>query len=262
METAAPEESPDLSVLGLSPDEGSPIMSVARAALEDRVGMDHPGWHDYVLGHFQEDELFNGLPTVKGLRRVARKLLGALLQSSSRIVQAPTFSADALPVGGWQPVVAEHTLVFLWKIDDEALGREVAFADVAEVWADNCPDKNIFRFMASTAATRAEARAYKRALQLKCLTSEELVEPVPARVEPEYILDEQIVYLEARCRQADIDLQAFVNSGKSTYKTIRQVPHERAKMMVEKLSDYLNKPDTIPSSIKGFKRNWRETFLR
>jgi hypothetical protein len=242
-------------------------MSAAQADEESRPQMTDVGWHDYVMSHFAPDELQNGVPNVKGLRRVARLLLGPPSQSVSRVVQFPLYDPSCKEIGGWQPAVAEHTLAFLWQQPDELQGQYVVFSDCACVWADNCLEANIFRFMVEVAATKAESRAYKRALQLKCLTADEVVPPapqreaVPATTRP--IEDSQIVFMDAKCRQLGIGLMAFVNSGRHRYKSIRDVSFDSARAMNEALSDYQNDPKTIPANLRGgYRADWRKSFDR
>ena len=56
----------------------------------DKPNMSSPEWSDYVLGHFEEDELWEGHPTASGLRRVTELLMGPITQNDITILVSPT----------------------------------------------------------------------------------------------------------------------------------------------------------------------------
>ncbi len=56
----------------------------------DEIKPTDPEWNDYVLSHFQENEMFDGRPLCAGLRRVAEQLLGRVVSSRPTQIFAPT----------------------------------------------------------------------------------------------------------------------------------------------------------------------------
>ena len=93
MATATASEEPD--------DTGSTAKSKSNTALEPAADRDagdgpeppemtEPGWAQYVLGQFADDELEEQNPRVEGLRRVAELLLGEIVEEECDLVQAPT----------------------------------------------------------------------------------------------------------------------------------------------------------------------------
>jgi len=201
-------------------------------------------WPEYVLSQLEEDELFNGQPTTDGLRRIAENLLGPILESSSRLVQCPN------PANEYTSAV-EHSITF----GCAEVGHRT-FCDVAD-----CSEKNTIstfaKYSSSTAATRAEGRALRKALRLRhTLTAEETESCVP-NVSTDKINSQQIHFMNTLCGRNDIDVMKFVNSGKGKYDNINDVPYDKAGTMNRILSDYQSGKIKIPQEIVGYKSDWR-----
>lgn len=128
-----------------------------------------PEWHDFVMSQFVPEELDNnGNPKVDGLRRVAEGLLGEIVES--RPVQSSS-SADLAAVN-W-------LLVIEWACDNpyvdinngQPLPRR-SWGAFCDAHSSNC--KSPFnKFLASLCDTRAESKALRRALRLRCISAEE-----------------------------------------------------------------------------------------
>jgi hypothetical protein len=208
-------------------------------------------WVDFVLSHFDDDEMVEGCPTVDGLRRVAELLLGPILEGRAHVVEA----ANLLNNGG--RATAEYTVTFAWTRD--ALGKDDrrTFTDAADVSDANC-DPAYARFAAAMAATRAEGRAYRKALKLKRVVAVEEITSVPVNHETNegFIDRSQRTFIEVLCKRNDINVLAFVNSGKRQYAEITEVEHRTAQLMVKTLSDYQRNAKPIPAAIKGYDPNW------
>lgn len=128
-----------------------------------------PGWHYFVMTQFVPEELDpKGNPKVDGLRRVAEGLLGQIVES--RPVQSS--SDSSLAAVNW-------ILIIEWACDNpyidigdrEPLPRRIfgAFADASK---ENCKSP-YNKFLSSLADTRAESKCLRRALRLRCISSEE-----------------------------------------------------------------------------------------
>ena len=68
--------------------------SNAGVSVKDKIVLDHPlrtspGWNDYVLSLFENNELFDGRPLCAGLRRVAELVLGPVASSRPTQVFPP-----------------------------------------------------------------------------------------------------------------------------------------------------------------------------
>lgn len=110
-------------------------------------------WNDYVMSKFDEAELFDGMPLAAGLRRVAELLLGTIVYSGPTQVFPPKDDGS------------HGRATVVWKIE---FANGVCFSDVADCWEGNTDDA-FCAFAVATAATRAEARALRKALRLKAV---------------------------------------------------------------------------------------------
>ena len=69
----------------------------------------------------------------------------------------------------------------------------------------------------------------------------------------------EINFIDGKCRQLDIDVFEFINSGEKTYKSIQEVSKKTASKMLAMLNEYQNKSKPTPAKIVGYNSNWRES---
>ena len=228
---------------------------------ENRPSMFSDEWNEYVMAHFHTNELIDGNPICAGLRRVAELLLGDIVESGPEKVFPAT--------DGLAPDRA--TVVFKVVFDWMNTGQQRVFKEVADVWHGNTDDLFCAHPVA-TASTRAEGRALRKALKLRCLAAEELakkdivnivqesVKQVPTSGDYQLnagISSQQIAFVDQKCNQLDIDVMAFINMGNGKYNDISNVTKDNAKKMIKVLNNYQN-GEEIPESIKNYKINWRQ----
>lgn len=119
-----------------------------------------PGWTQYVLGKFLEDEVDGQNPRVEGLRRIAGELVGELIEEGCDLVAAPTeenrFRACAKAWG-----------VFLTPE-----GREKRFEALADAHSENCLE-DYATYLVAMADTRAKGRMFRNALGLRRVVAAE-----------------------------------------------------------------------------------------
>ena len=238
------------------------IKETAGQTEEEKPSMFSDEWIDYVMGHFKKNELIDGNPICAGLRRVAELLLGDIIESGPETVFPST---DGLSPGRATVV---FKVVFNWMNS----GDNRIFKEVADVWHGNTDDLFCAHPVA-TASTRAEGRALRKALKLRCLAAEELakkdivsivkdsIKKAPASGEYESntkISSQQIQFIDNKCGQLDIDAFAFINMGNSSFANVGEVTRDSAKKMIKVLNTYQNDGGIIPENIKGHKTNWRE----
>jgi hypothetical protein len=228
---------------------------------ESRPSMFSDEWNPYVMAHFHTNELIDGNPICAGLRRVAELLLGDIIESGPEQVFPAT--------DGMAPDRA--TVVFKVVFDWMNSGQQRVFKEVADVWHGNTDDLFCAHPVA-TASTRAEGRALRKALKLRCLAAEELakkdivnivqesVKQVPTSGDYQLnagISSQQIAFVDQKCNQLDIDVMAFINMGNGKYNDISNVTKDNAKKMIKVLNNYQN-GEEIPESIRNYKINWRQ----
>ena len=211
-------------------------------------------WNDYVMSHFQKNELIDGNPICAGLRRVAELLLGDVVESG------PTEVFPATDNNGPGRATVVYQVVFNWMNS----GMFKTYREVADVWHGNTDDLFCAHPVA-TASTRAEGRALRKALKIRCLAAEELakkniVEIVQQTVavvsNDTSISQQQIQFIDTKCKQLDIGVTNFINMGDKSYSSINDVDKNCAKLMIKHLNGYQNGETDIPESITGYK-NWR-----
>jgi len=218
-------------------------------------------WNDYVMSHFKPNELIDGNPICAGLRRVAELLLGEIIDSGP--VQVFPATDNNGP--------GRATVIFKVSFNWMNSGAIKSFSEVADVWHGNTDDLFCAHPVA-TASTRAEGRALRKALKLRCLAAEELAKKdivdivkqtvAAAPTSGEYesdkrISSQQIQFIDNRCNQLDIDVARFINLGENTYSSINDITKDSAKKMIKVLNAYQNGSE-IPDKIKGYNVNWRE----
>lgn len=220
-------------------------------------------WHDYIMSKFEPRELIDGNPTCAGLRRVAEDVLGSIV--ASRPVQVFP-STDSNGPG-------RATVVFEVIINWMDSGQMRTYSDVADVWHGNTDDLFCAHPVA-TASTRAEGRALRKALKIRCLAAEELtrkkdVESIVKESvasakavdgewqESDSISNPQINFIDTKCKQLDINVLEFINSGSNQYESINDVSKKTGIQMLAKLNEYQNQKSKVPKTIKGYVSNWR-----
>lgn len=241
-------------------EESKEVVIEESVGEESRPSMFSDEWNEFVMAHFHRNELIDGNPICAGLRRVAEFLLGDIVESGPEQVFPAT--------DGSSPDRA--TVVFKVVFDWMNSGQHRVFREVADVWHGNTDDLFCAHPVA-TASTRAEGRALRKALKLRCLAAEELakkdivsivqesVKKAPTSGEYEVdqsISTQQVQFIDTKCKQLDIDVMLFINMGSGDYTEIGQVTRDSAKKMIKFLNGYQN-GEPIQESIKGYKTNWR-----
>ena len=207
------------------------------------------GWNDFVMSQLDSDEMVDGYPKAIGLRRVAEVLLGDIIDSKP---------VDVFPVtgNGLGRATVSYLITFKW-FD----GTVRSHGDVADVWDGNIND-DFIAFAMPTASTRAEARCLKKALKLKVCAAEEITDKIKPRINQKYtnedsISKNQISFLDKRCRDCDVDLIKFLNSGEEKYGRIEQVSKAKASEFIKTLNEVNNERTVLKESFKGYKEDWR-----
>lgn len=213
-----------------------------------------PEWNDYVMSQFHQSELLDGMPLAAGLRRVAEMLLGHIIFSGPTQVFPP------------QNENSHGRATVIWKVEFD---NGMCFSDVADCWEGNTDDM-FCAFAVATAATRAEARALRKALRIRAVAAEEITRKNTAAVvrnavkessEGEYdeasrMTDPQSNFISVKCKQLNINPVSFFKEI-CKLSTTRKITKKSASDAIDKLNEFQRNSDEIPESIKGYVEDWR-----
>lgn len=239
--TDAPTETPATPDLDVIPESEGTI---------DEPAIHDPNWTNYVVSQLTEEEQVNGRPRVPGLRRLTH-LVGELIENTSEVIQAPNVN------NGFMATV-KATVVIQWTKDvpNNTDVRKV-FTGLADV-SDVNTNAAFARFATSTAETRAEGRALKKALNLQVTTAEEMTDISADSFKNGEITPTEKNFIDLKCRQNGIDVLKFISSYKGQYKTVESVPSAVAKTMIKHLSELQQNRERIPDRIKGYDPHWND----
>ncbi len=217
-----------------------------------------PKWNDYVLSLFEENELFDKMPLTSGLRRVAELLMGRIVFSGPSQVFPPQSGNE----------IGRSTVV--WKIQFE---DGSTFCDVADSWEGNTDDMFCV-YSTATAATRAEGRALRKALRLRVVAAEEVTKKDTAKIaqdiskkkgldvsSSEYdssgtMTGPQANFIDGNTKQLNIDAQKVLKEVANVV-NVSKTTKKQASDVIEKLNEYQQKKDTIPTDFIGYNQDWR-----
>ena len=226
-------------------DDGSPLPT-------------DPKWNDYVLSLFEENELFDKMPLTSGLRRVAELLMGRIVFSGPSQVFPPQSGNE----------IGRSTVV--WKIQFE---DGSTFCDVADSWERNTDDMFCV-YSTATAATRAEGRALRKALRLRVVAAEEVTKKDTAKIaqdiskkkgldvsSSEYdssgtMTGPQANFIDGKSKQLNVDAQKILKEVANVV-NVSKTTKKQASDVIEKLNEYQQKKDTIPTDFIGYNQDWR-----
>lgn len=228
--------------------------SVKDVIMEDAPSITSPEWNDYVMGQFEENELIEGMPLAAGLRRVAELLCGRIVYSGPTQVFPP------------QNENSHGRATVVWKVEFD---NGMCFSDVADCWEGNTDD-TFCAFAVATAATRAEARALRKALRIRAVSAEEVTKKNTAAVvrnavkessEGEYdeasrMTDPQSNFISVKCKQLNINPVSFFKEI-FNLSTTRKITKKSASDAIDRLNEFQRNSDEIPESIKGYVEDWR-----
>ena len=215
-----------------------------------------PEWTDYVLADLTSDEKIKENPTTNGLRRLVEKFIGEIVESNTTILQTPS------------PDNEKRATVMVEIVIQTEYGQS-KFSGAADVYSGNStlPFSN---HPVATAETKAEGRAYKRALKIRTSTWEELEgasstsQKTPTEEFPQYIKEEQLNFLDILGKRLNINIVKFITLRcKLNNGDVRKLSYEQGGNLVNVLSsvqenkgDYL---EEIKAECVGYNANWLQS---
>lgn len=180
-------------------------------------------WTDHILSLFGDSEIYDGKPTVDGLRRVAQKILGPIRSSKTKVIQVPTTDNE----------IAATVRVRV-RINDQT------FDGCANVTEASAPDI-IGPHVVALAETRAEGRALKKALNLRVLTKEEAGLNEPESNSTLKISQTQIDAINNQAKNFNINVDKLLLAKYNiTKEKITELTCENALEIFEQFSNFAN----------------------
>lgn len=197
-------------------------------------------WSDYVMTLFLESELEDGKPKCDGLRRVMHKLFDVVY---------------AKPVK-YEDTVVQYEVCFLPRkvmtIDMGGSYPTITIGAIASASKENTKHP-YSKYLHALAETRAEARAYRKALLLKCVAAEETDEAeMPEAGEAK---SSQLTAINVMCKKNKISLDKLITFHKKTLGklTTGSMTNEQASKILTLLNNYQSTAqgtNSIPEEIK------------
>jgi len=211
---------------------------------EPRVG--DPNWHEFVMSQFTKEEIYNGNPTVDGLRRLVEVLIAPIRNMTTVVRQVPDLSN-------------EKRATVIVNIELENNSR---FSGAADSYYGNTP-QIVRNCPTAMAETRAEGRALKRALRLRKVNAAEemgegIEDPLLTNVEDGNITQQQLQFLDMMCNKSRLDInicELIKHMGFD--KDVKELTHSDALQVNLQLSKYQNQAEEIPKEIVGYEGNWK-----
>ncbi len=208
-----------------------------------------PEWTDYVVSLLSDNELYKGLPTANGLRRVCERLYGEIIESQTEVLSNQSNLARYAAV--------KHTIVVR---DDTGVIKRVSAC--VDGYSNDLPVP-FNKHLIATLDSKAEAKALRRLLKLTIVSFEEVDQSTENSLGIDYnstsedvnnINDNQKIAINTMCKRLNVNAIALLQSiDEKNYKL-----HDVAAKAVGVLSDYQKNIDSIPEEIKGFDLTWRD----
>lgn len=213
-----------------------------------------PNWKDFIMGLFDpKDEVFNGCPTVDGLRRITELVIGPIIESNAKVIQSPNKAND-------YHAVVEHEVVVLRKhhLEDGELPYQQIATEVADVRTDE--NDNMFsKYSAAYASTRAEGRALRKLLRLRKIVAVEEMDG-NNRFDGTMNIDAtmtatQCMTINLIAKRNNVNTWDMIKDTLSSQKIkqARDIPYSDAKDIIGYLNEVDRGTETLPPQYLGYK---------
>lgn len=200
-----------------------------------------PDWTEYVLSHLTENEMYKGNPKVNGLRRMVELFCGDIVGNEVVVIQPLTADCKTVSVKYGIKISTAHRTAYFESIADASANN------VQGVYA---------KYLTTMAESRAEGRAYRKALKINIVTAEEIDEEIKEEVNRENMLtDGQINCLAQLASRIDVDVLAFLTADG---KDIKTMTYEDGQNAIQKMAAFQRKVSDIPPALKGYRSDWRQ----
>lgn len=217
------------------------------------IDKNHVEWTSHLLDQLHDHELYEGNPTVVGLRRLVEVNVGTIVDSVSSIHQCPTRENPRATVS--------HTLTI--QSNDMFTKTINGCVDVSEY---NTPAP-YNKHLVGSADTRAESKALRRALNMQILAHEELQSENNDAEVAEFrnastLSDQQVLAVDQMCKRMDIDVQKYVKGMYKEVEYISDLSNSDGQILINGLSNIQRKKAGPDKDILGYKKSWKGIFYK
>ena len=212
-------------------------------------------WHYYVMSFLEEDEVHdvNGVmcPSCDGLRRIVEILVGPIIS---------TVVKDSVPPdnnNGQTATVVASVIINVRNMNHPLNGMDIVGEDIVDVGPNNAKDP-FCNHPSATAFTKAEGRVYKKFLRLRNVqTVEEAKESSTVVVEdPDRdITVGQISVIDRICSRINVDVNEFINCGRTKHNNISDVKWSTAAKMIQLLNK-IQREDVPKPELSPYNKEW------
>jgi len=207
-----------------------------------------PEWTQYVLGKLLDDELDGENPRVEGLRRVARDLIGTIIEEDCELIACPTID------NGMRACVKAWIIFYDGHCEQK-------FAALADACPANITGEEFAIYLTAMADTRAKGRCLRNALGLKRVVSaEEVSGKIGVNTENNSELaihTGQITAIRMISDRLNISLNKLMLSMEIEYKQLdngcinmASLKHDQAVLILQNLNK-LQVEQNIPEELKA-----------
>lgn len=207
-------------------------------------------WNNYVMSHFWDEELIEDTnkdkhPNIYGLRRVTQQLIGDIVTARCKVIHSPTTQDNTA------------TVEFLVRILDKT-GTLKEYSDAADAHLRNSqPPYDLH--LTSVATSRAESRVFRKILNLRMISHEEVVPEGPGVItqkDEEFITPQQLSFLNIISQRLDVNTLEYIKSNIKFDGKLEAVSYIHAAELLEGL-EKLQRAKVIPEKLMGYVENWR-----
>jgi hypothetical protein len=228
--------------------------------IDDTPTPQSENWTSYVLTLLRKDELFDGRPTVDGLRRITEVIVGQIVNREVVFLSPPNKDNN---------MTSTITLrISIQILQDNYWGNHngiITEEDVGDAGLYNA-DPPFDKYPSSLASTRAEGRCLRKILRLKIVTSEEISQKAEqstslentTSTSDEWIPSDKISFEQKNvitllCKQTNINVNDIINSGKEKYNSIDDISKDTGQKIIQYLNKLRQGQVDKPTGIGEFK---------
>jgi hypothetical protein len=189
------------------------------------------GWHDFVISHLDENELFDGIPRMDGLRRLVELLVGKINRVDTNVQILSTVN---------HPVIVVTATVELSNGSSYSAASDASFYSVAPAFRNR---------LTAVADNRAKAKVYREILRLGNMSTSEEVSGSADLEDQEAMVPTQKSLILRKAKELNVDINKVCD--KLYGRDLDNLTHSQAGSFIKDLSDWAAKRKEMPVEFFG-----------